>query len=40
MNIDKMNIQKLKEALCAPSCFESEEEHIAAFKRYKNLRAK
>lgn len=40
MNIDKMNLIKLKAALCAPSCFENEEEHIVAFKRFKNMKKK
>lgn len=38
--VDKMNKEQLKAALINPSCFESKEQHLAAFKRFKNLRAK
>lgn len=40
MNIQKMNVKQLVAALCTPWEFETQEEHMAAFKRWKNLKAK
>lgn len=39
-NVDKMNKAELLVALAKPYLFQSKEEHMSAFKRYKNLKVK